>query len=82
MYINTLGPSKCLPIERVLIGTSKRAQTITTVLGEYKGLYIAIDTFRGKSDETIQKRYKLWNNDTQIIWYKNRREDGRFELIL
>ena len=81
MYISTIGPSTCGSLEKFLIGTSERAKTRITTLGEFRGVHIAIDSFRDSLNQIIQKRYVLWNNDTQLVWYKNRKANGKFELL-
>ena len=80
MYINTVSSTVC-GLERHLIGISEKARIRTTTLGEYKGLHLAIDNFKNELGQTLQKRYVIWNNDTQLIWYKNRRADGKFEIL-
>ena len=82
MYINTLSSNISGAFERHLLGISEKAKTRTTTLGEYKGIHIAIDNFIDSNGRVLQKRFVLWNNDTQLVWYKNRRADGKFEVLL
>ena len=80
MYINTVS-STITGIRKFLRGVSEKAEFRVTTLGEYKGIRIAIDNFKSKEGETLQKRYVLWNNDIQLTWYKNKNSKGKFELI-
>lgn len=81
MYITSIQSKLITPLERALIGMSEQARTRETLYGEYKGIHIAIDRFKNKAGDTLQKRYIAWNEATQLIWYKSRRPDGRFEIL-
>jgi hypothetical protein len=81
VYINTFTSNIC-GIERHLIGISEQAKTRVTTIGEFRGIHIAIDNFKDKVGNVLQKRYVLWNDSTQLVWYKNRRQDGKFDILV
>ena len=81
MYINTLS-SEISGFRQYLRGISDKATTRVTTAGAFRGIHIAVDSFKNANGETLQKRYVLWNNDIQLIWYKNRGKDGKFELLV
>ena len=80
MYINTL-TSKVNGIRQYLKGISDKASSKTTTFGEYRGIHIAIDNFQDSEGTIIQKKYTFWNNEIKLTWYKNRKKDGKFELL-
>lgn len=81
VYINTVTSNIC-GLEKYLIGISKQAKTRVTTLGEFRDIHIAIDNFKDETGCILQKRYVLWNNATQLVWYKNRGKDGKFEVLV
>ena len=81
MYINTINHKIINPFERYLLGTSKKAKTRTSVIGSFKGINILIDRFTDDEEKVIQKRFVLWNSMTQLVVFKIRKENGKFETI-
>lgn len=81
MYINTLS-SEVSGFRQYLRGIHDKAKTRVTTVGEFRDIHIAIDNFKNSKGETLQKRYVLWNKDIQLIWYKNKSENGKFELLV
>lgn len=82
MYINTFSSHLISPFERALIGMSERAAKRVTTVGEFKGVHIVIDHFKDAQDVILQKRYVLWDNSTQLVWYKNKNAEGKFDLLI
>ena len=80
MRINTLY-SKVSDFKQYLKGIPEEAETRVTTYGKYKDMHIAIDNFKNSKGFVIQKRYVLWNNEIQLIWYKNRNKDGKFNIL-
>ena len=80
MYINKI-TTKVEGMMKYLRGVSSLAKTRTTMYGEYNGVHIAIDFFKDDEGRLLQKRYVLWNNEIQLEWYKNKKADGKFEVL-
>lgn len=80
MYINTL-ISDVTGMRQYLRGISNKAKTRVTTVGNYKDINIAIDSFKSAEGEVLQKRYVFWNKDMQLVWYKNKNADGKFEVL-
>ena len=80
MYIVSI-TSRLTGIGRSLLGLSEKAVKRETLFGEFKDLHISIDRFKDNKGAVLQKRYVLWNDMTQLVWYKNRNSQGKFELL-
>lgn len=55
-----------------------RVMKRTTTYGKYKNYHIAIDNYRYKGDNLLQKRFVIWNENMQKIVNKFRKEDKGF----
>lgn len=81
MYINAI----CLSannLRKYIKGIPEKAETIVTTYGRYKNFHIAIDNYKNSENATIQKRYVIWNNEIQLIRYKDKNKDGRFDFLV
>lgn len=58
-----------------------RVMKRTTTYGKYKNYHIAIDNYRYKGDNILQKRFVIWNDKMQKIVNYFRKEDGGFKRI-
>ena len=82
MYINTINSRLIGSYERALLGIAEQASKRKTTFGEFRGIHIAIDNFTNREGITLQKRFVLWNESTQLVYYKNRNSKGRFDLLV
>lgn len=58
-----------------------RVMRRTTTYGKYKGYNIAVDNYRYRGNNILQKRFVIWNDKMQKIVNYFRKEDGGFERI-
>lgn len=58
-----------------------RVMQRTTTYGKYKGYHIAIDNYRYKGNNILQKRFVIWNDNMQKIVNYFRNEKGRFDRL-
>jgi hypothetical protein len=56
--------------------------TLAKFESSYDNENIAIDSFKSAEGEVLQKRYVFWNKDMQLVWYKNKSADGKFEVLV
>ena len=81
MYIVSI-TSQLSGIGRALLGLSEKAAKRETLFGEFKDLHISIDRLKDEKGTVLQKRYVVWNDMTQLVWYKNRNSQGKFDLLV
>ena len=82
MYINAMSSDLTGSFERILLGTSERAVLKNTNYGNFSGIHISIDSFLNSAGKVLQKKYTFWTGCTQIICYKIRNSEGKFDLLI